>query len=159
MAAIREPRGDRNTTPGRIPSGTGSTGSRRVVAARPSRYDRRVREPPITVACDCGQVAYVRYGDRWECPTCGKTWDTCQIPRADYDRLLQTVRRYRLLALGPPLALAAVLVPLAVLVGTQFAFLLFALVLAYGLFALPRIRERASRTVSESTRSWQLSPE
>lgn len=137
----------------------GGPGSRRVVAARPSRYDRFVREPPITLACDCGEVAYVRYGDRWECPTCGRIWDTGQIPRADYDRLLQTVRRYRLLAIGPPLALAAVLVPLAVLVGTQFAFLLFALVLAYGLFALPRIRERASRTVTESTRSWQLSPE
>lgn len=63
------------------------------------------------------------------------------------------------MALGPPLALAAVLVPLAVLVGIQFAFLLFALVLAHGLFVLPKVRERAAQSVRESTRSWQLSPE
>jgi hypothetical protein len=118
-----------------------------------------VREPPITLACDCGEIAYVPYGRRWECPACGKTWNTGQIPRADYDHLLRTLRRYRLVAIGPPLALAVVLVPLAVLVGIQFAFLLFALVLAYGLFALPKIRRRAARSVSESTRRWQLGPE
>ena len=118
-----------------------------------------VREPPITLTCDCGVIAQVRYRERWTCPTCGKTWNTGQIPREDFEQLLQSVRRYRLLAIGPPLALAAVLVPAAVFVGIQFAFLLFALVLAYGLFVVPKVRERAARDVRASTRAWQLSPD
>ena len=104
-------------------------------------------------------MAQVRYGERWTCPTCGKTWDTSQIPREDYAQLMRSVRRYRLLAIGPPLALAAVLVPVAVFVGVQFAFLLFVLVLAYGLLVMPKVRERATEGVRANTRSWKLRPE
>ena len=118
-----------------------------------------MREPPITLTCDCGVITQVRYGERWTCPTCGKTWNTSQIPREDFERLLQSVRRYRLLAIGPPLALAAVLVPAAVFVGVQFAFFLFALVLAYGLFVVPKVRERAAQDVRASSTSWQLRPD
>ncbi len=42
------------------------------------------------------------------------------------------MRRYRLLVLGPPLVLAAILIPLAAIKGLQFAFLLFVLVMASG---------------------------
>ncbi len=118
-----------------------------------------MREPPITVTCDCGAAALVTYGDRWTCPDCGKTWDTSQIPRAEYDRLLKSVRRYRLLTIGPPLALAAVLVPLAIFVGIQFAFLLFVLVMAYALLVLPRVRSRATEAVRQSALTWRLRPE
>src|SRR6188508_3042939 len=98
---VAGPRGDRNTTLDRFQ------------AAAPG-YDRPVREPPITVTCDCSEVGYVPYGTRWTCPECGKTWDTSQIPQEDYASLLRSVRRYRWISLGPPLGLAAVLVPLAV---------------------------------------------
>ena len=118
-----------------------------------------MREPPITVTCDCGQVTYLRYGDRWTCPTCGKTWNTSQIPKDDYASLLRSVRRYRWIALGPPIALAAVLVPLAIVVGFQYGLLLFVFVFAYAVFVIPKVRERASRDVAESARSWSLSPE
>jgi hypothetical protein len=118
-----------------------------------------VRAPPITLTCDCGTGTSVAYGERWTCPDCGRTWDTGQIPREQYDRLLRSVRRYRLLVLGPPLALAAVLVPLAVLVGIQYAFVLFVLVMAHGLLVVPRLRERATESVRSSTRQWQLRPE
>jgi hypothetical protein len=131
----------------------------RDVSAFPRRYDRRVREPPITVRCDCGAGALVRYGERWTCADCGKTWNTSQIPRAEYDRLLRSIRRYRLLTVGPPLALAAVLIPLAIFVGIQFAFLLFVLVMAYGLLVLPRLRARSTESVLESSSTWRLSPE
>ena len=68
-----------------------------------ARYDRLVRAPLITIGCDCGASTEVAYGDRWTCPECGRTWDTSQIPAADYDVLLKGVRQYRLLVLGPPL--------------------------------------------------------
>ena len=86
-----------------------------------------MREPPITITCDCGTAASLAYGERWTCPTCGKTWNTSQIPRQEYDALLRHVRRYRLMVLVPPLALAAILIPLGVLVDIRFAFLLFLL--------------------------------
>jgi hypothetical protein len=101
----------------------------------------------------------VAYGERWHCAQCGKTWNTAQIPRADYDTLLSGVKRYRLLVLGPPFALAAVLIPLAVLVGLQYAFLLFVLVMAHGLLVVPQIRRRASARASARAPTWNLSPE
>src|SRR5262245_3175600 len=118
-----------------------------------------MRGPPITLMCDCGAAAHVAYGERWTCPSCGKTWDTARIPKEDYAELVRSVRRYRLLAVGPPLVLALVLVPLAVFVGIQFAFLLFVLILAHGLFVMPKLREQATKSVRQSVSSWQLSAE
>ena len=124
-----------------------------------ARYDRLVRAPLITIGCDCGAWTEVAYRDRWTCPDCGRTWDTSQIPAADYDVLLKGVRRYRLLVLGPPLVLAAILIPLAATVGIQYAFLLFVLVMGYALLAVPQMRRLASKRMRESTKSWKLRPE
>lgn len=118
-----------------------------------------MRPPSISLRCDCDASAAVPYGERWTCPECGRTYDTTSIPRIDVDALVAGVRRYRLLTLGPPLAAAAVLVPLAVLVDVSWGFMLFFFTLAYGLFVLPRIRRRARRHVHESTRRWTLKPE
>ena len=73
--------------------------------------------------------------------------------------LLRGVRQYRLLVLGPPLVLAAILIPLAAIVGLQYAFLLFVLVMGYALLAVPQIRRLASKRMRESTKSWKLRPE
>jgi hypothetical protein len=118
-----------------------------------------VSQLPITLTCDCGQVGYTRYGERWTCPECGRTWDTSQIPDDEYARLLSSVRRYRLLALGPPVLFAAILIPLAIFGGIQYGLLFFVLVLGYGIFVIPKVRERATRSIHESTRSWNLSAE
>jgi hypothetical protein len=115
--------------------------------------------PPISLRCDCGASGAVAYGKRWECPSCGKTYDTTTIPKDDVDALASGLRRYRLLTLGPPLALAAVMVPLAVLDDVSWGFLLFFFTLAHGLFVLPRIRQRAHRHVRESTSRWKLEAE
>ena len=113
----------------------------------------------ITITCDCGAATKIAYGDRWSCPECGKSWDTNQIPAADYAQLVRGVNRYRVLVLGPPIALAALLIPLAVLVGIQFAFLLFVLVMGYGLLVVPQLRRRSSERLRTSTKSWKLRPE
>ena len=122
-------------------------------------YDHCVRKPPITITCDCGALGYIPYGERWQCEQCGKAWNTSQIPQAEYDSLLAGVRRYRLLVVGPPLVLAAVMIPLAVLVGIQYAFLLFVLVMAHGLLVVPQIRRRTTAASSARSTSWKLSPE
>ena len=123
------------------------------------RYDRWMRAPLITITCDCGATAEVAYGDRWSCPTCGKSWDTTQIPAADYDVLVRGVNRYRYLVLGPPILLALILIPLAAVAGIQFAFLLFVLVMAWALLAVPQLRRRAADHMRRSTKSWKLRPE
>ncbi len=51
------------------------------------------------------------------------------------------------------------MIPLAVIVGIQYAFLLFVLVMGYALLVVPQLRRRASRRMRESTKSWKLRPE
>ena len=118
-----------------------------------------MREPPITLTCDCGAAASVAYGERWTCPQCGKTWNTGQIPRAEYEALLSDIRVYRMLVFAPALGLAVILIPLAVLVDTRFAFLLFVLELAFALMVVPPLRRRASVRVLTHTPRWKLSSE
>lgn len=136
-----------------------STDPARSRRGQPTAYHARVRGPPITLTCDCGAASQVAYGERWTCSSCGTTWNTSQIPREDYDRLTRSVRRYRLLVLGPPVALAAVLIPLSVALGVQYAFLLFLLVLAWGLLVMPQLRSRATARVLRERATWNLHPE
>jgi uncharacterized protein (DUF58 family) len=72
---------------------------------------------------------------------------------------MRDVRRYRLLALGPPIALVAVLLPLAIFVGIRFAFLLFVLLLADALLVLPPLRRRATERLVAAAPQWKLRPE
>lgn len=116
-------------------------------------------KPPITIKCDCGAVGSAAYGERWRCESCGRTWDTTQIPAGEYAALLRSVRRDKVLIVGPPLLAAAVLVPLTLFVGIQFAVLLFLVTLVWRLFAVPEIRRRASRRVIENSPKWQLRPD
>ena len=118
-----------------------------------------MREPLITLTCDCGASTEIGYGAVWTCDSCGKTWDTGQIPQGEYDALLRGLKQYRLLVLVPPILLAAVLVPLAVLVGLQFAFLLFVFVMGYALLVVPQLRRRAAARMRKSTMRWKLRPE
>jgi len=53
-----------------------------------------VAPPKVTVQCHCGDQLSISYGQRRQC-ACGRTWDTNQIPAADYAALRATVRRFR----------------------------------------------------------------
>ena len=116
-------------------------------------------KPPITIRCDCGAVGDAAYGERWRCESCGRTWDTTQIPAGEYATLLRSVRLYKVLIVGPPLLAAAVLVPLTIVAGIQFAVLLFVVTVVWRLFAVPEIRRRATRRVVEDNPKWQLRPD
>ena len=118
-----------------------------------------VRKPPITITCDCGTRMSIAYGERWTCPSCRKTWNTAQIPPEQYETLLASVRRYRLLVFGPTVTLALILVPLAMLVDLRFGVLLVVLEMAFMLMAVPPLRRRASKRAMQNAPSWRLSPE
>jgi Flp pilus assembly protein TadB len=117
-----------------------------------------VGKPPITIRCECGESKDVPYGERWRCQRCGRSWNTQQIPAEEYEGLLRRVRRHQLEALALAAVIAAVLVPLIVVVSSGFI-LLVPMVMAAWLFVfLPFWRRRYRRTARTAPR-WQLHPE
>jgi len=118
-----------------------------------------VFKPYLTITCDCGEVGHVHIGEAWTCGQCRRTWDTSKVPREEYEAVMRSVRRYSVLTIGPPALMAAVLVPAAVLVDISYAFLLFVLVMGWGLLVAPQIRKRARRRVFEALPTWKLRPE
>ena len=114
-----------------------------------------VFDPPVTITCECGETQRVKYGERWTCPDCGRVYDTSRIPVAAYRERTRIVSRYRLLTLGPLLALAAIMVPLVVFVDSSLVFLMGLLAFAYILLFLPFVRGRVRRSVTEAP-AWDL---
>jgi hypothetical protein len=117
-----------------------------------------VKQPPITIACECGETKEVPYGERWQCERCGRRWNTQQIPAAEYEGLLRRMRRFRLEVLAFAAAAAAVLVPLIVFVDAAFIFLAPLAAAAWLFLYLPFWRRRARRAARDAPR-WELHPE
>jgi Flp pilus assembly protein TadB len=117
-----------------------------------------MKGPPITVTCHCGEIERVPYGQTWTCETCGRRWNTTQIPKDVYWGIMREMRRYRLVVIAVALAITAVLGVLALFVSEGIV-LLFPVLLAFWfIWFMPwwrrRIRKRA-----RSLPSWQLTPE
>jgi len=117
-----------------------------------------VKGPPITITCECGESRQVPYGETWACETCGRRWDTGQIPAAEYAGLMRSLRRYKIELLALTGGTVAVFLPLIVFVSGSYLFLAaiaaFALLFVY----LPFWRQRIRRAARAAPR-WQLSPE
>lgn len=117
-----------------------------------------MRGPPITVACDCGEMKHVVYGDTWECEQCGKRWNTAQIPAEEYEGLLRDMRRLRLVPIAVALGTTLVFGLLAIFVAESL-FLLLPVVLAFWfLWYMPWWRRRIRRRARSSPK-WKLRPE
>ncbi len=115
-------------------------------------------EPRITVRCDCGAVRYLGHGETWTCEACGKRWNTAQIPREEYERVVREVARYRRYAIGGIALAAGVLVPLGLLVNFVFLLLVPALLVLWTGIVSPQLKRRLWRRVG-ALPSWQLRPE
>ena len=76
-------------------------------------YNAKVRGAQITVRCDCGGIGYVPYGERWECRTCHRRWNTGQIPAEEYWGIMRDMRRMRISAIVTALAVVVPIVALA----------------------------------------------
>src|SRR2546429_5447719 len=107
-----------------------------------SYNQRTMRKPPITIKCECGEAKDVVYGERWRCERCGRSWNTQQIPAEEYDGLLRRMRRCRLEAFGLAAILAAILIPLIVVVSPAYIFLTPVVAAAWLFLYLPRWRRR-----------------
>lgn len=117
------------------------------------------RGPPITLACDCGERRNVRYGERWTCEKCGKTWNTRRIPVEQYAAIRRTQLRYRRVPLAISFfALACVI--LFVIIGKALGGLLIVALLAstWSMFFRPIHRKKYRQALAELP-SWKIKPE
>ena len=117
-----------------------------------------MRGARITVACDCGDVGYVAYGERWVCPKCGRTWNTAQIPANEYWGIMRDMRRMRVSAIVTALAVVVPIAALAAVAGIRIMLLLPVVMSFWFLFYMPRWRRRV-REQARSLRRWKLHPE
>ena len=119
---------------------------------------RKMRGAQITVRCDCGGIGYVAYGERWECSTCHRRWNTEQIPADEYWGIMRDMRRTRINVLLTALAIVVPIVALSVFGGIRILLLLPVVMSFWFLFYMPRWRRRV-REQARSLRRWKLTPE
>ena len=121
-------------------------------------YNRPVRGAPITIKCDCGQVQYVPYGDVWECPQCGRRWNTNQIPAEEYWKIMHGMRRYRIQAIVTALVFGAGFAALSILMGPRVFILIPVVMGGWFFFYMPQWRRKV-RAAARNLPKWQLRPE
>jgi hypothetical protein len=128
--------------------------------SRPSGkiYNASVRGALITVRCDCGGIGYVPYGERWECPTCHRRWNTGQIPAEEYWGIMRDMRRTRINVLATALGLILPILILTAVAGIRILALLPVVMGFWFLFYMPRWRRRV-RLQARNLQRWQLHPE
>jgi hypothetical protein len=118
-----------------------------------------LRGPPIAVTCECGEKRDLRYGEDWVCESCGRHWDTNQIPAEQYAAIRRTQLRFRIL----PVVYGLTVLALAVfftLTGNIFSvvILLPLAMMLWFYFVRPFHRRRYRRAIAELPR-WELRPE
>lgn len=122
--------------------------------------DPGVGSPAITLHCDCGAEGRAQRGDRWVCPKCGRSYDTSQIPAADYDAIKALNRRYRVASWSIVFVLAVLVLAVAVTGQILPIFAGLAVVmLSWFLYIKPVVHRRHKRAVSALTRQWNLEAE
>jgi Flp pilus assembly protein TadB len=117
-----------------------------------------VRGAPVTIKCDCGEFRDVAYGEAWQCETCGRRWNTNQIPADEYWGLMRDMRRFRLSVIGVAVGLALVFGLLALFVAESLLLLLPVVLAGWFLFYMPFWRRKVRRR-ARSAPKWSLRPE
>jgi hypothetical protein len=119
-----------------------------------------MKEPGITLRCDCGAEGRVKYGERWIWDACGRSYDTSQIPSEDYAEIASLDRRYRFGVWGVMAVLAVAVLAVAL---TRQVIPIFAglavVMLSWVLYIKPLVHRRHKAAVSRLTRTWNLEAE
>jgi hypothetical protein len=112
--------------------------------------------PPITVKCECGERRDLRYGERWRCEGCGRSYDTNRIPLEEYASLRRNQVRDRILP-SSVFAVAAVVAIVFVLIGRPLAMIVvFPLAgFLWSSFVRPARRRRQYRAIADRPR-WKI---
>jgi hypothetical protein len=128
------------------------------MAATEAKLPRAVRKGPlITVTCECGQSRQLRYGERWRCEGCGRSYDTGKIPLDEYAAIRRTQLRYRRIPL-----LAGLLLLVGTIVffatGRSYGALVAVpfVIASWGVFGRPFFRSRYRRKLAKNLPTWDL---
>jgi hypothetical protein len=127
------------------------------VGSRPEALPTAVRKgPPITVTCECGEKRDLRYGERWHCEQCGRSYDTNRIPVEEYASFRRDRVRDRILPTAVFAALAGAVLVL-VLIGRPVAAILIVPIVGFvwGTFVRPARRRRQYRAIADRPR-WKI---
>ena len=116
-----------------------------------------MQSPPVRVTCECGEERALAYGDRWTCETCGRRWNTEQIPAEEYRALERAILRYQRQSIAFAAVMLAIFAPLMVLVDVRLGITGMIIFFAWAFLLRPRQRRKLVQTAT--TPSWQLSPE
>jgi hypothetical protein len=132
---------------------------RRRVPRHWERPGAVLKGPPITLTCECGARQDVAYGERWDCESCGRTWDTSRIPVEQYEQIRRISVRYR----ATPVVFGALIAILAIvftLTGNIFGvfFLMPVALVGWFVFLRPLHRKRYRAAIKTLPR-WELSPD
>jgi hypothetical protein len=117
-----------------------------------------MRGAQITVRCDCGEVGYVAYGERWVCGKCHRSWNSARIPAEEYWGIMRDMRRLRITVIVVALSLVVPIAALAPILGVRILMLLPLVMGFWFMFYMPRWRRRV-REQARSLRKWKLRPE
>jgi hypothetical protein len=117
------------------------------------------RGPPITVSCECGEKRDLRYGDLWQCESCGRRYDTNRIPVEEYDSLRRGRVHDRILPTAVFIVVAIVALVL-VLSGRPFAAILIVPLVGFfwGSYVRPKRRRRQVQAIADRPR-WKIRAE
>jgi hypothetical protein len=127
------------------------------LSATGAELPRSVRKgPPITVTCECGEKRDLRYGERWRCEGCGRSYDTNRIPVQEYASLRRDRVHDRILPTAV-FVLLGCLVLVFVLVGRPLAAVLVVPFVGFvwGTFVRPKRRRRQYKAIAERPR-WKI---
>jgi len=118
-----------------------------------------LKGPPITLTCECGEKRELAYGERWDCESCGRSWDTSRIPVEQYEQIRKLSLRYR----ATPVvfgALTAILAIVFTLTGNIFGvfFLMPVALVGWFVFLRPLHRKRYRAAIKTLPR-WELRPD
>lgn len=117
------------------------------------------RGPRITLTCDCGERRYLRYGERWTCEKCGKTWNTNRIPLDQYAAIRATQLRYRRVPVAISFVALACIVAFVAIGKAVAGLIVVALLLTtWSMFFRP-IHRRKYRQALADLPSWKIKPE
>jgi hypothetical protein len=114
------------------------------------------RGPPITVTCECGERRSMKYGQRWTCENCGRSYDTNKIPPEEYAWFRQQRVHDRIL---PSIVFAVVIIISLgfIIAGRALALVLILPMIGFiwSTFVRPKRRRRQYRAIADRPR-WQI---
>lgn len=110
---------------------------------------------PLVVNCPCGARGRGVQAGTWTCEACGQAWDLAGVPEDDYAALVRSVRRTKAASFAGLALVAAIFVPLSLLVSHAFVGTGFVVLAVWYYWYGPFHRKRVRRLYASLPR-WQV---